>query len=156
MSKEAISSERHLHVAADRGRFCAGNWLRRDMRPALARTGGPEMESKDGTFEPIHRVERRGDVQIVLDDERQSENRQPVTIRIIVMEKEQEAPFPMAPRHPLVRVIHEDELAQWMEERTTDETREAGSMTFGESVTLLIAIGVLIYLIYALLWPERF
>ena len=30
------------------------------------------------------------------------------------------------------------------------------SLTFGESVTLLIAIGVLIYLIYALLWPERF
>ena len=36
------------------------------------------------------------------------------------------------------------------------ENREDELLTFGESVTLLIAIGVLIYLIYALLWPERF
>ncbi|MFT4036703.1 MAG: K(+)-transporting ATPase subunit F [Thermomicrobiales bacterium] len=33
---------------------------------------------------------------------------------------------------------------------------EDESMSFGEAVTLLIAIGVLIYLVYALLWPERF
>ena len=29
-------------------------------------------------------------------------------------------------------------------------------MTFGEGVMLLIAIGVFLYLIYALIWPERF
>lgn len=29
-------------------------------------------------------------------------------------------------------------------------------MTLGEGVTLVIAIGVLMYLIVALLWPERF
>lgn len=33
---------------------------------------------------------------------------------------------------------------------------EEESMSFGESVTLLIALAVMIYLIYALLWPERF
>lgn len=33
---------------------------------------------------------------------------------------------------------------------------EDESMSFGEAVTLLIVIGVLIYLVYALLWPERF
>lgn len=36
------------------------------------------------------------------------------------------------------------------------EITENESMTFGESVALLIAIGVLLYLIYALVWPERF
>ena len=34
--------------------------------------------------------------------------------------------------------------------------QEDESMTWGESITLLIAIGVMLYLIYALLWPERF
>ena len=33
---------------------------------------------------------------------------------------------------------------------------EEEPMSFGESVTVLIALGVLIYLIYALLLPERF
>ena len=82
------------------------------------------------------------------------EDRQPVTIRIIF--KEREELRPEAPKSPLVRVIHEDELAQMMESENESETREEELLTFGESVTLLIAIGVLIYLIYALLWPERF
>jgi K+-transporting ATPase KdpF subunit len=36
------------------------------------------------------------------------------------------------------------------------QVTEYESMTFGESVMLLIAIGVLLYLIYALFWPHRF
>jgi K+-transporting ATPase KdpF subunit len=113
------------------------------------------MDDMGGTFESIHRVERQGNVRIMLDDERKPEDRRPVTIRIIVTEKEREAVLP-APPHPMVRVIHEDELAQMMEEGNARDSREEESMTFGEGVTLLIAIGVLMYLIYALLWPERF
>jgi K+-transporting ATPase KdpF subunit len=42
------------------------------------------------------------------------------------------------------------------EARDAEDEQENESMTFGESITLLIAIGVMLYLIYALLWPERF
>jgi K+-transporting ATPase KdpF subunit len=38
----------------------------------------------------------------------------------------------------------------------TFDITEYESMTFGDSVMVLIAIGVLLYLIYALLWPEHF
>jgi K+-transporting ATPase KdpF subunit len=112
------------------------------------------MDEIDGPLEPIHIVEQRGDIRVILDDLRTPEDRQPVTIRIIF--KVREELRPEAPKSPLVRVIHKDELAQTMESENDSETREEELLTFGESVTLLIAIGVLIYLIYALLWPERF
>ena len=42
------------------------------------------------------------------------------------------------------------------EAHNVENDQENESMTFGESISLLIAIGVMLYLIYALLWPERF
>jgi K+-transporting ATPase KdpF subunit len=63
---------------------------------------------------------------------------------------------PWPPSSPLVRVINEDELARLTSVRKPTDPWENESMSFGESVTLLIAIGVLLYLIYALLWPQRF
>ena len=111
------------------------------------------MDDFDGPFEPLHQVEQRKNVRIILDDSRKPEDRPPITIRIIFRGKEEAQ---VEPETPLVRVIHEDELAQMMEAHDADDFREEESMSFGESVTLLIAIGVLIYLVYALLWPERF
>ena len=54
------------------------------------------------------------------------------------------------------RASDEDD-ADWMTSFGVHyEDWENEFMTFGESVTLLIAIGVLLYLIYALIWPEHF
>ena len=74
------------------------------------------MDEINGPLEPIHIVEQRGDIRVILDDLRKPEDRQPVTIRIIF--KEREELRPEAPKSPLVRVIHADELAQMMESRT--------------------------------------
>ena len=112
------------------------------------------MDEFEAPFTSFHREEQRGNVRIILDDDRTPDHRQSVTIRIIVKEKEEAISDPPAP--PVVRIIHEHELAQMMEAQNELDTREDDSMTFGESVTLLIAMGVLMYLIYALLWPERF
>lgn len=112
------------------------------------------MDENNGPIEPQHRIEQHGNLRVIFDDLRPPEDRQPVTIRIIC--KETESLRSEGPKSPLVRVIHADELTQMMEADRELENREEELLTFGESVTLLIAIGVLIYLIYALLWPERF
>ncbi len=112
------------------------------------------MNETNGPLEPLHHIEQPGNVRIILDDLRQPDDRQPMTIRIIF--KDSESPRDDGPKSPLVRVIHADELTEMMESNRDIENREDELLTFGESVTLLIAIGVLIYLIYALLWPERF
>ena len=111
------------------------------------------MDDIEGPLEPSHWVERHDNVRIVLDDERKSEDRRPVTIRILFLETE--APD-TKPARPSIRIIHEAELAQMMDDHAAHVTREDAPMTLGEIVTLLISVGVLIYLIYALLWPERF
>ena len=60
------------------------------------------------------------------------------------------------PDSPATRSSDEDD-ADWMTSFSVRyEDWENEFMTFGESVTLLIAIGVLLYLIYALIWPEHF
>jgi K+-transporting ATPase KdpF subunit len=124
------------------------------MRPPLESPEHQAMDEINGPLEPIHIIEQRGDIRIILDDLRKPEDRQPVTIQIVFKEKEELRPE--WPTSPLVRVIHKDELVQMMESENESKTREEELLTFGESVTLLIAFGVLIYLIYALLWPERF
>lgn len=103
-----------------------------------------------------HRPEQFGAVRIEVDDLRGSEHRDPVTIRIVVREKSGLVVEKPLPPSPLVRVIHADELAKMTEDRRAEHRWEDEPMGFGESVILLIVIGVLIYLIYALLWPERF
>jgi K+-transporting ATPase KdpF subunit len=114
------------------------------------------MDDMVGMLEAIHRAERQGIVLIVQDDDRSPDDRLPMTIQIVGTEMGQEAAHLALPPHPLVRVIHEGDLARMAEEENSREIGEEESMTFGEGVTLLIAIGVLMYLIYALLWPERF
>jgi K+-transporting ATPase KdpF subunit len=52
--------------------------------------------------------------------------------------------------------IASDELAGVRDVHSRRFVAEDESMTYGEALTLLIAIGVLIYLVYALLWPEHF
>ena len=112
------------------------------------------MDDFETPFKSFHRDEQQGNVRIILDDDRTPDHRQPVTIRIIVKERVEAISDPSAP--PAVRIIREHELAQLIETQNERDTGEEDSMTFGESVMLLIAIGVLMYLIYALLWPERF
>ncbi len=112
------------------------------------------MDDIDRPLEPLHRVEQRDNVRIILDETRKLEDRVPMTIRIIVR-PEVEAPSE-PPALPAVRIIHEEELERMMDIHNARITEEDEPMTFGEAVTLLIAIGVLLYLIYALLWPERF
>jgi len=107
-----------------------------------------------GPLEPIEILDQRGNIRVVFDDRRKPEEHEPVTIQIIFQDREFVRPD--SPRSPLVQVVHADELAQMMESERAQGTEEEELLTFGESVTLLIAIGVLIYLIYALLWPERF
>ena len=105
-------------------------------------------------LEPQHRIEQTSNVRIVLDDTRDLRDREPLTIRIIV---KSEAGATSEPRvAPPVRVIHEDEFKQMMDMHNARIKEEEEPMTFGEAVTLLIAVGVLLYLVYALLWPERF
>lgn len=112
-----------------------------------------DERERNRPLDPIHRVEQQGNVRIILDDSRDLDARKPLTIRIIVREEQQ----PSEPSAPAaVRIIHEDELAQMMDIHNARINEEDEPMTFGESITLLIAIGVLLYLIYALLWPERF
>ena len=61
-----------------------------------------------------------------------------------------------SPDSPAARASDEDDF-DWMTSFSVRyEDWENEFMTFGESVTLLIAIGVLLYLIYALIWPEHF
>jgi K+-transporting ATPase KdpF subunit len=105
-------------------------------------------------LEPLHRIERTSDVRIFLDDIRDPEDRGPLTIRIIVKQPDEE-PFESLPAPP-VRIIHEGELTKMMDMHNAHIEEEDEPMTFGEAITLLIALGVLLYLIYALLWPERF
>lgn len=112
------------------------------------------MDEQDGTLAQNLEIVNRGNVRVILDDPRKPEDRQPVTIRIIFKDKSDEQPEPSPPSP--VRIISQEELAQMMEARNERDRWEDESMTFGESVTLLIAMGVLLYLIYALLWPERF
>ena len=112
------------------------------------------MDDFHRPHEPIHIVEQLGNVRVVLDDYRSPDDSEPMTIRIIFKEKEE--PAPQQATNPRVRVIHADELAELERAKDAREDREDELMTFGESVTLLIAIGVLLYLVYALLWPERF
>ena len=114
------------------------------------------MDDMVGMLEAIHRAERQGIVRIVQADDQTPDDRLPLTIQIIGTESGQEGANLPLPPHPLIRVIHEGELEQMMDAVKTPDTREEESMTFGEGVTLLIAIGVLMYLIYALVWPERF
>lgn len=112
------------------------------------------MEHSDWPLEPFHRVEQQGNVRIELDDIREPEAREPLTIRIIVRKERSNPSEP--PAAPAVRIIQEDELARMMDIHNARIEEEDEPMTFGESITLLIAIGVLLYLIYALLWPEHF
>lgn len=111
------------------------------------------MDDIDRPFEQIHWVEQHGNVRIVFDDTRSPGEREPVTIRILLNPKDEMKPGPPS---PLVHVIHKNELAQSAQETDLDDYGRDDPMTFGEGVTVLIALGVLIYLIYALLWPERF
>lgn len=112
------------------------------------------MDEIDRSREPLHLVEQLGNVRIVLDDLRDPEDREPLTVRIIFREKES---FPLPHQsNSQVRVIHADELAEIEDASSAREESGEELMTFGESVTLLIAIGVLLYLVYALLWPDRF
>lgn len=111
------------------------------------------MDDLDRTFVQPLEIVNRSNVRLVLDDPRPPEERTPMTIRIMFISKNNQQ---QDQKSPLVRVISEDELALMMEKSNGRDKWENESMTFGESVTLLIAVGVLLYLVYALLWPERF
>lgn len=124
------------------------------MRPPVESSACQAMDEEIGPLESQRHVEQQGNVKVIFDDLRPPEDRQPITIRIIC--RDNESPRSEEPKSPLVRVIHADELKQMLEADHKFENREEEMLTFGESITLLIAIGVLIYLIYALLWPERF
>ena len=52
--------------------------------------------------------------------------------------------------------LQQDQLDGLTDGKWSWKYGEDESMSFGEALTLLVAIGVLIYLIYALLLPERF
>ena len=106
----------------------------------------------NGTIDSLVRIDRAEHVRIVLEDQPEGRSSEPITVDIILRER------PDGPERHLanIRIIHEDELGKMLDVHNRRFVVEDDSMSYGEALTLLIAIGVLIYLIYALIWPEHF
>jgi K+-transporting ATPase KdpF subunit len=112
------------------------------------------MDEIGAPLEPRVHVEQTSDLRIVLDDNRDPEDQSPLTVRNFLEQSRGEHSEPLLA--PPVRGIRERELTKMMDVHDAHIEEEDEPMTFGEAITLLIALGVLLYLIYALIWPERF
>lgn len=110
------------------------------------------MYENKGSFDSVVRMKEAENVRIILEDPPEGRSSEPIMVSIFLREKSE------GPEQQLanIRIIHEDELDEMMDVHSRRFTVEDESMSYGEALTLLIALGVLIYLIYALLWPERF
>lgn len=110
------------------------------------------MAENYGHVGTLVRLDRSESVRIVLDDVLETRACEPVTVDILLRERPQEPAQQLAK----IRIIHAEELDEMMDAHYWRTNVEDEPMTFGEASLLLIAVGVLLYLIYALLWPERF
>ena len=111
------------------------------------------MDEMNGRLDSLIHIDHAERVRIILEDPPEGRGSEPITVDIVLRER------PDGPERHLanIRIIHEDELGQMMDVHNRRfVVEENDPMSYGEALTLLIALGVLIYLIYALLWPERF
>ena len=110
------------------------------------------MDQDNATFDSVIRIEQAENVRIILEDPPEGRTAKPIMVSIVLREK------PDGPERQLarIRVVHENELEEMMDFHSRRFVVEDESMSYGEALTLLIALGVLVYLIYALLWPEHF
>jgi hypothetical protein len=105
------------------------------------------MDENNSSVDSVVRIKPSENVRIILEDPPEGRGSEPLSVDIMLRER------PEGPERQLahIRIIHEEELSGVRDVHSRRFTVEDESMTFGEAVTLLIALGVLSYLLYALL-----